>query len=170
MPPFVADFLLVKVFKRAHILLLVGWLVVPHGISATESLIERRFADERKSLTCFEGPTNEPSCSGTGMAVYLRGDEIQCLDWTVEMSTKFIREQYYFRGSVPVLVIETIHAKLDAEANQLKKPKLLSVMRYRLDDAGHTKRRKGFLEHAEFLIREFHDHRSRLTPCSHPNI
>jgi hypothetical protein len=103
------------------------------------------------------------------MAVYLRGDQIQCLDWTVEMSTKFIREQYYFRRSVPVLVVETIHGKLDAEANQLKSPKLLSVTRYHLDDVGQSNRRKEFLEHAEFLVRDFHDHRSDFTPCSHPN-
>src|ERR1044071_9497899 len=140
-------------------------LAVPHGTSAAESSIEREFAGRQKSLTCIEGPTDEPSCSGAGLGVYLRGDQIQQLDWTVEMSTKFVRQQLYFRDSQPVLVVETIHAKLDDQANRLKTPKLLSVTRYSLTPVRLGKREKEFLEHAEFLIHYFREHRSGFSPC-----
>src|SRR5437868_14079985 len=110
-------------------------VVVPHGTPATESSIEHEFAAQQQSLTCFEGPTDEPSCSGAAVGVYLRDDQIQHLDWTLEMSTKFVRQQFYFRDSQPVFVVETIHAKLDDQANRLKTPKLLSVTRYSLGGA-----------------------------------
>jgi hypothetical protein len=154
---------------RAHICMLTAFLLVQHTALAAESTLERQFAQEREGLACVEASTNEPSCSGTGMAVYLRGDQVQALDWTVEMSTKYIREQYYFRGSVPALVVETIQAKLDSEANRLEKPKLLSITRYRLEDAGQSKRRKEFLKHVEVLLRDFHERRVDFTPCGHPN-
>jgi hypothetical protein len=144
-------------------------LVVPHGTSAAESSIEREFAARQKSLMCVEGPTDEPSCSGAAVGVYLRGDQIQQLDWTLEMSIKFVRQQFYFRDSQPVLVVETIHAKLDDQANPLKNPKLLSVTRYSLGAAKPEKRGKELLEHAEFLIHYFREHRSAFSPCSHPN-
>jgi hypothetical protein len=156
------------VLKRAHILFLVGTLVVPHGTSAAESLAQHEFAAQ-KSLTCVEGPTDEPACSGAAVGVYLRGDQIQHLDWTLEMSTKFVRQQFYFRDSQPVLVVETTHAKLDDQANPLKKPKLLSVTRYSLGAAKPGKRGKELLEHARFLIHYFREHRSGFRPCGHPN-
>ena len=144
-------------------------LVVPHGASAAESSIEREFVARQKSLTCIEGPTDEPSCSGATVGVYLRGDQIQQLDWTLEMSTKFVRQQFYFRDSQPVLVVETIHAKLDDQANPLKSPKLLSVTRYSLGTAKPKKRAKELVEHADFLIHYFREHRSEFRPCGHPN-
>src|SRR5256885_15720132 len=125
-------------------------LVVPHGTPAAESSIEREFAERQNSLKCVAGPTDEPSCSGAAVGVYLRGDQIQQLDWTLEMSTKFVRQQFYFRASQPVLVVKTIHAKLDDQANPLKSPKLLSVTRYSLGAAKPDKRGKELLEHAEF--------------------
>ena len=143
-------------------------LIVPHGTSA-ESSIEREFAARQKSLTCVEGPTDEPSCSGAAMGVYLHGDQIQQLDWTLEMSTKFVRQQFYFHDSQPVLVVETIHAKLDDQANALKNPRLLSVTRYALGAAKPEKRGTELLVHAEFLIHYFRAHRSDFSPCSHPN-
>ena len=103
------------------------------------------------------------------MTVYLRGDQVHGLEWTVEMSTKYIQEQYYFRGSIPVLVVETIHAKLDSDANRLEKPKLLSITRYRLDEPRQSKRQKEFLKHVEFLLRDFHEHHADFTPCGHPD-
>ena len=143
--------------------------VVQHGTSAAESSIEREFAVLQKSLTCVEGPTDEPSCSGAALGVYLRGDQIQHLDWTLEMSTKFVRQQFYFRDSQPVLVVETIPAKLDDQANPLKNPKLLSVTRHTLGGAKPGKRGRELLEHADFLIHYFREHRSDFRPCGHPN-
>jgi hypothetical protein len=157
------------VLKRTHILFLVAVLVVSHGTSAAKSSIEREFVAQQKSLTCVEAPTDEPSCSGAAVDVYLRGDRIQHLDWTLEMSTKFVRQQFYFHGSQPVLVVETIHAKLDDQANPLKTPKLLSVTRYALGGAKPGKRGKELLEHAEFLIHYFREHRSDFRPCGHRN-
>ena len=136
---------------------------------AAESSIGREFAAKQKSLTCFEGPTDEPSCSGAAMGVYLRGDQIQHLDWTLEMSTKFVRQQFYFRDSQPMLVVETVHAKLDDQANPLKSPKLFSVTRSSLGGGKPGKRGRELLEHAEFLIRYFREHRSDFRPCGHPN-
>lgn len=155
--------------KRAYILFLVGVLVVPHGTSAAESSIEREFVSQQKSLTCVEGPTDEPSCSGAAVRLYLRGDQIQHLDWTLEMSTKFVRQRFYFRDSQPVLVVETIHAKLDDQANPLKTPKLLSVTRYSSGGVKRGKRGKELLEHAEFLIHYFRERRSDFSPCVQPN-
>ena len=144
-------------------------LVVLDGPSAAESSIEREFVAQQKSTTCFEGPTDEPSCSGAAVGVYLRGDQIQHLDWKLEMSTKFVRQQFYLRDSQPVLVVETIHAKLDDQANPLKNPKLLSVTRYSLDGAKPGKRGKELLEHGEFLIHYFRERRSDFRPCGHAN-
>jgi hypothetical protein len=154
---------------RVHAFVLIAFALVQQPAAATESSLEQQFVQRREGFTCVEGPTNEQSCSGTGMTVYLRGDSVQHLDWTIEMSTKYIRQQYYFRGSAPVLVVETIQAKFDAQANRLEEPRLLSVTRYRLDDAGHGKRRKELLEHADFLLRDFHEHRAEFSPCGHPN-
>lgn len=149
--------------------MLMALVLVQQSALSAESNIEQEFARERKGFSCFEGSTDEPSCSGAGMRVYLRGARAVALDWTVEMSTKYVRQQYYFRDSLPVLVVETIHAKLDAEANVLSKPRLLSVTRYRLDYGNATMRSKEFLEHVEFLLRDFHEHRAEFTPCDHPN-
>jgi hypothetical protein len=150
--------------------------VCAHGVDSfsenccgSKSSLEQQFAQQREGFTCVEGPTTEPSCSGTGMTIYLRGDHVGHLDWTIEMSRRYVRRQYYFRGSTPVLVVETVHAKLDAQANPLEEPRLLSVTRYRLGDAGHNSRRKDFLEHVEFLLRDFREHRAEFTPCDHPS-
>jgi hypothetical protein len=145
---------------RAYIWFLLAFVVSIRSTAASQSILERQFAAEAAKLTLFDGATDEPSCSGATVAVYLRGDQIQHLDWTLEISTKFVRQQFYFRDSKPVLVVETIHAKLDAQANLLKNPKLLSVVRYPLDGARPGKRGKELLEHAEFLIHYFREHRS----------
>jgi hypothetical protein len=158
-----------RAIERILRVLLVGMLAVAPGALAAESSVEREFLAQQKTMTCVEGPTDEPSCSGAAMDVYLRGDQIQQLDWTLEMSNKFVRQQFYFRGAQSVLVVETIHAKLDDQANRLKSPKLLSTTRYSLSSAKPEKRRKELLEHAEFLIRYFREHRSDFRPCGHSN-
>lgn len=118
----------------------------------------------------MEGPTSEQSCSGTGMGVYLRGDQIRHLDWTIETSRKFIRRQYYFDGPSPRLVVETIHAKLDEQAERLVNPRLLSIEHYRLDATQPTAYQKELLEHARFLIGDFQKNKKdfRLVKISNP--
>jgi hypothetical protein len=102
------------------------------------------------------------------MDVYLRGDAIRKLDWWVEKSNQWVREEYFFLGSQPVLVIETVEKKYDSHGEPLQKPQLVSRTRYRLDGARSSARTKEFLEHAEFLLHDFQKSRSTFTPCVRP--
>jgi hypothetical protein len=131
--------------------------------SADDSSLQSRFTRERAKLSCFEGPTSEQSCSGTGLAVFLHGEQVRHLDWTIEMSTQFIRRQFYFDGVSPRLVVETIHAKRDSTGEHLAKPRLLSTARYRLDTPKPNAQEKEFLEHAKFLMDDFKKHRKEFT-------
>ena len=65
------------------------------SLRSDTSANERAFARERSALTCMNGPTDEPSCGGTDMDVYLRGEEVRKLDWWVEMSNKWVHEEYF---------------------------------------------------------------------------
>ena len=103
------------------------------------------------------------------MDLYLRGDAVRKLDWWVEKSNQWVHEEYFFRGTQPVLVIETVEKKYDSHGELLSKPQLVSRTRYRLDDAGGDARRKEFLDHIEFLLQDFREHRSTFTPCIRPH-
>ena len=151
-------------FPRLLVSTLSTSLFVSSVLSDT-SASERTFARERTTLTCMNGSTDEPSCGGTDLDVYLRGHEVRKLDWWVEMSNKWLREEYFFSGSQPMLVIETIGKKYDSQGEPLSKPELISRKRYRLDQAGNNARAKKFLEHAAFLLGNFQKHRSEFSPC-----
>jgi hypothetical protein len=155
------------VFPRIAIATLVVNVFVSPLLAGTA--VEREFARERNALTCVNGSTNEPSCGGTDMGVYLRGDTVRKLDWWVEKSTQWVREEYFFSGARPVLVIETIERKYDSHAEQLPEPQLVSRTRYRLDRAATSSRVKEFREHVEFLLRDFRKRRSEFTPCIRPH-
>ena len=86
------------------------------------------------------------------------------------MSNKWVHEEYFFSGSQPVLVIETIEKKYDSHGELLSKPELVSRQRYRLDQAADNARAKKFLEHAWFLLHDFQKHRSEFSPCIRPHI
>ncbi len=136
-----------------------------------DSSLQSGFARERSALTCFEGSTSEQSCGGTNLTVYLRGNLVRHLDWTVEMSTRWIRREYYFDGSSPRLVVETIHAKYDAYGEPLATPRLLSIEHYRPDAPQPDAHQKELLDHAQFLIDDFKRHREEFTstrPVTHP--
>jgi len=135
--------------------------------AADKSQAERDFERARLELMCVNGSSNEPSCGGTDMDVWLRAEEIHKLDWWLEKSNQWVREEYYFRGSRPI--IETVVAKYDGYGELLKKPQLISRTKYRLDDAGGGERQKEFLEHAEFLIRDFRERRSTFAACVRPH-
>jgi hypothetical protein len=137
--------------------------------STGDSSLRSRFTRERATLSCFEGPTSEPSCSGTGLAVFLSGEQVRHLDWTIEMSTRFIRRQYYFDGTSPRLVVETIHAKFAAQAELLAKPRLLSTEHYRLDAPQPNAHQKELLDHAKFLMDDFKKHRKEFTRVNNRN-
>jgi hypothetical protein len=127
------------------------------------SRLESRFSRERTTLTRFEGPTSEQSCSGAALSVYLRGQQVRHLDWSVETSTQFIRRQYFFDGAIPGLVVETIHARLDSHAEPLNKPHLLSTERYQLNAPQASTREKELRDHAKFLIDDFNKHRKEFS-------
>ena len=156
-------------FPRVLIALIAARLLVS-AMQADTSAIEREFARERKTLTCVNGSTDEPSCGGTDMDVYLRGDEVRKLNWWVEKGNQWVREEYYFRGTRPVLVIETIEKKYDSHAEPLPKPQLVSRTRYRLDQPIDSERIKEFFDHAEFLLRDFQKNRSSFCPCIRPHL
>jgi hypothetical protein len=146
--------------KRA--LLLICLATLSACVSAGTSPLESRFSRERAALTCFEGPTSEQSCSGTGLSVYLSGQEVRHLDWTIETSTRFIRRQYYFDATAPRLAVETVHAKLESRAEPLSAPRLLSTERYRLDAPQPSTGQKELRDHAKFLIDDFNKHRKEF--------
>jgi hypothetical protein len=93
------------------------------------------------------------------LSVYLSGQQVRHLDWTIETSTQFIRRQYYFDGAIPRLVVETIHAKFGSQAEPLSKPRLLSTEPYRLDAPQPNTRQKELRDHAKFLIDDFNKRR-----------
>lgn len=96
------------------------------------------------------------------MGVYLDGDRICHLDWSIETSRQFIRREYFFENAIPKLAVETIHAKLDADAERLAEPRLLSVERYRVDVECLTKRQKELMDHIRFLIKDFQKNRKKF--------
>ena len=156
-------------FSRCFITTVAVSLLVSMVLRADTSSMESEFARERKSLACVNGSTDEPSCGGTDMDVYLRGDDVCHLDWWVEMSNKWVHEEYFFRGVRPSLVIETVEKKYDTNGEPLERPKLVSRTRYRLDKAAGCARCKAFLDHAEFLLHDFRARRSAFTPCVRPH-
>src|SRR5918992_2391199 len=102
-------------------------IVAAACVGTGESPLESRFARERAALVCYDGPMSEPSCGGGGMLVYLSGDKVRHLDWSVETSTRFIRRQFYFADSFPALVVETIHAKFNQRGEPLPDPRFVSA-------------------------------------------
>src|SRR3954468_5191282 len=133
--------------------------ICPFGLSAAED-----DAANLQGLSCLEGPTNEASSSGAVMHVYVRGDDVQYIDWNVDLGNRLIRQQFYFHRRSLVAVVETIHVKRDAQRNELKHPRLVSTKRYNLE-GDEAERRSEFLEHAKTLLMEFRSHRQDFKPC-----
>ena len=149
--------------KRGTLVVLLVGLAT--SVSTGESPLESRFSRERGSLTCFEGATSEQSCSGAGVTVYLRGDQICHLDWTIETSSQFIRRQYFFEGAFPRLVVETIHAKFDEHGEPLREPRYVSAKHYRLGPSETTARQKEFRDHVQLLMNDFRNNRQHFSRC-----
>ena len=150
-------------------ILILSALLAATGARA-ESPLESEFTRQRAQFVSLIGSTSEESCSGTGLVVYLEGEHVRHLDWTIEMSTQFIRRQYFFSGSVPELVIETVHAKLGPEAEPLPAPRLISVTRYPLDGSSEAAREKEFRAQAEFVLSDFRQHRTEFMSVPPNNI
>jgi len=132
---------------------------------ASQSRLETDFAKQRTMLACHEGATDEESCGGTWLKVYLAGDEIRKMEWDVETSTRLIRREFYFSRGRPQLVIETSYWKLDSSAERLKTPRHEYTRRYWLDDrtagAKGIQVRLELQEHAASLVKEFRANRAK---------
>ncbi len=115
------------------------------------------------ALICLEGFTSEHSCGGTFLRVWLRGEEIHRLDWTIETSRQFIRREYRLEAGRPRSVVETIHQKLDAEGGHLASPRLLSRRRYALAISDPGVHARELQEHAAFLVGDFQTGRRDFT-------
>ena len=146
-----------------RVLLFASFAALSGCASLGTSALEKRFERERASLTRFDGTTSEESCGGTGLSVYLNGQELRLVGWCVETSRQLIYRDYYFDGSTPSLVTETTYALLDANAERLEKPRLLSTKRYRLDTPQAGTEQKEFLEHAKFLIDDYNKNRKSFS-------
>jgi len=155
-------FVLCVVFHsvRGRVLLAIFMAALSACSGAGDSSLRSRFVRERAALACLEGPTSEPSCGGATLTVFLNGDRVCRLDWAIETSHKLIRRQYYFDANSPRLVVETIHAKLDAHGELLTNPLLLSTLEYRLDMSPPNARQAELLKHARFLMEDFKKHRT----------
>ena len=141
-------------------ILATGWISVT---------LARSFRSERSSpekhLTYVEAATDEPSCGGTWLGVYLDGDRIQKLDYSVETSQKFIVDVYSFRNGQPTVVEEKIYRLLDTEGNHTTHPTFESKHRYVLVGRNTTKIAQ-LLDHADYLVKYFHEHVAEFEPRS----
>jgi hypothetical protein len=147
------------------LLALVFFLLLTSGSHAAESPLESEFKRERERLVALVGPTSEQSCDGTELVVYLEGEQVRHLDWSMATSSQLIRRQYFFRGSLPIMVIETIHGKRGPDAELLTVPRFISISQYPMNSASPSPPEKEFREHAELLLRDFHEHRDEFKPA-----
>ena len=133
-------------------ILLMGWMPVVSGQNTPSEP-----TSPGKHATYVEATTDEPSCGGTWLGVYLDGDRIQKLEYTVETSQKLIVDAYSFRHGQPAVVVEEIYRLLDKEGNHVTQPTLESKHRYVLT-YGKTPKAAQLLNHADYLTRYFHEH------------
>ncbi len=115
-------------------------------------------------LNCVEKERAEPSAGGPGTKVYLRGDDIQSVDWTTEHGSEVIRREYYFHRRTLVSVVETIHNKWDRHLGPLKHPRLVSTTKFNVEDESCA-RRSEFLQQAKQLLADFREHRATYRSC-----
>src|SRR5688572_29008402 len=99
-------------------------------ISCARPSLEAKFAAERPHYRTLAGVTDEPSCGGTGLTVYLAGNDVRKLAYSVETSQRVIHRNYYLRARQPLVVVETSHFLLDQQGKRLPAPRLEAVNRY----------------------------------------
>jgi len=145
-----------KGMKRA---LLVICLTVFCTVLATEgntvAQAETAFLKQRDKLASFEGPTSELSCSGTGLTVFLRGDEVRHLDWYIVTSSYYARRQFYFEGAMPVFVVASVCSRYHSNGGDMEGPMPAKVKSSRLDLEQPNKDQTEMLQHAKFLMGDF---------------
>jgi hypothetical protein len=153
--------------NRIALSIAIAVLLMTGGFTeATQSRLERDYEQQYSEMRVLLGETDEPSCGGTWLKVWLLGKEVRKMDWACETSQRFIDREFYFSRGKPQLVIETTYRKLDNSGNRLREPRLECSRRYWLDDrsagpAGVQVRRK-LREHADSLVNYFSAHRAEL--------
>jgi hypothetical protein len=152
---------MLKLFKILAVISLAG---VPAYAGGG---LETQFARQRSHLTCYEGPTDEPSCGGTWLKVYTRGKSIQKLEWENEMSQRLIRREFYFQRGKLRLVIERSYFLLDDEAYRLAKPRCEYCRRVWISpDSKANRSRRALVREANYLLRQYRTHRAQFVARS----
>jgi hypothetical protein len=129
-------------------------IVLVSYADATAHDLEAEFVAHQKTYRYVEAATDEPSCGGTWLRVYLDGSRIQKLDYSIETSQKRIMDAYYFVDAKPVLVVETTCRILDNDGHHLKHPELESKRRYNLNDRSILKNRR-LADHLNYLMQYY---------------
>jgi hypothetical protein len=112
----------------------------------------------------LEKTSGKSSDADAGMKVYLRGDDVQSVDWTSERGNEVVRREYRFHRRNLVTVLETIHTKWDRHLGQLKHPRLVSTTMFNVEDESCA-RRGEFLQLAKQLLADFRERRGSYHPC-----
>jgi hypothetical protein len=142
---------MLKLFKILAVISLAG---VPAYAGGG---LETQFARQRSHLTCYEGPTDEPSCGGTWLKVYTRGKSIQ----------RLIRREFYFQRGKLRLVIERSYFLLDDEAYRLAKPRCEYCRRVWISpDSKANRSRRALVREANYLLRQYRTHRAQFVARS----
>lgn len=139
-------------------------LVAAAALSACgRSQVEADFARHRPQLACYEGSTDEESCGGTWLKVYMSPSEVRKLEWETLMSQRLIRREFYLKAGRPQLVVETSYWLLDDEAQRLATPRHEYTRRYWLADLDQQSEgsdlRGELNQHASDLLKHFVSHR-----------
>jgi hypothetical protein len=124
--------------------------------------LEADFASHREHYRHVEGATDEPSCGGKWLGVYLNGSRIKKLDYSIETSRQLILREYYFAGSDLALVTETVYWLLDKNRYHAERPKLESKHHFSITDTPAPKKRE-LLDHADYLIHFYRHHANDFT-------
>jgi hypothetical protein len=132
-----------------------------------ERSLEAKFAAQRAHYRRLAGVTDEPSCGGTGVTIFLAGNDVRKVAYSVETSQRLIQRDYYLRDRQPVLVVETSHFLLDQQAERLREPRLEAVNRYSFGEpaAIPAHKRKEFQAHVRYLLTYFRDHPDDFKPA-----
>ncbi len=145
----------------AIILLATACLSV-QGQSRLEADYENQLGEMRVLLRA----TDEPSCGGTWLKVWLVGHEIRKMDWAIETSQGHIDREFYFSRGKPQLVIETGYRNYDNSGKKLYQPKQEYIHRYWLHDRSAGPKgirvRRTLRKHADSLTKYFSNHKAKF--------
>lgn len=119
--------------------------------------LEAECGVNRKGWSHFEGSTDEPSCGGNSLSVYLAGEHIEKIEYFVETSREGILREYYLKDSQPVLVVETVHSLVDKNGDRRRRAKEVSRKRFLLTSPVSEKGEE-FVRQGNYLAGYFRAH------------